>query len=344
MTTSRRITNLMIAAALWPAPVRGQETAPPQALASAYVDERAGMGLDDAVARALEREPSLRAARADIDVARGQRLQAGLRLNPTITVERRDEPAGTDNQTSIGIEWPLDLFRRQGRVRAAERELDATRLAVADRERLLIADVRMQYGAAAAAVRDVVVADELVATAQRQVDLVGARVDAGTTPPLEGNLLEVELRRLEADRVRAAGRADVAVVRLKQLLGMRPDEALLLRETLESLVMAGVSAAPTPGVSAAIAGRPDVRAAEARVALAEAKVDQARREGRVEVSLFGAYMRMDAGFPQQGFDSAGALQRVRGRFNYVAGGAMLTVPLFNRNQGQVAAAEGKSVV
>lgn len=341
MTTCRRITSVMLASVVLAAPARGQEAARPTALAAQYVDERAGVGLDDAVARALEREPSLRAARADIDVARGQRLQAGLRLNPTIAVERRDEPAGTDNQTSIGIEWPLDLFRRQGRVRAAERELDATRLAVADRERLLIADVRMQYGAAAAAVRDVVVADELVATAQRQVDLVGARVDAGTTPPLEGNLLEVELRRLEADRVRAAGRADVAVVRLKQLLGMRPDEALLLRETLESLVMAGVSAAPTPGVSAAIAGRPDVRAAEARVALAEAKVDQARREGRVEVSLFGAYMRMDAGFPQQGFDSAGALQRVRGRFNYVAGGAMLTVPLFNRNQGQVAAAEAE---
>ena len=96
----------------------------------------------------------------------------------------------------------------------------------------------MQYGTAAAAVRDVVVADDLVAAAQRQWDVVRARVDAGGTPPLERDLLEVELRRFEAGRLLAAGRADVAVVQLKQLLGMSPSEPLLLRETLEVLVAA----------------------------------------------------------------------------------------------------------
>jgi cobalt-zinc-cadmium efflux system outer membrane protein len=40
---------------------------------------------------------------------------------------------------------------------------------------------------------------------------------------------------------------------------------------------------------------------------------------------------------------AGELERVRGRFNYVAGGAMVMVPLFNRNQGQVAAAEAEQL-
>ena len=52
-------------------------------------------------------------------------------------------------------------------------------------------------------------------------------------------------------------------------------------------------------------------------------------------------MRMDAGFPQQGVGAAGALERVRGQFNYVAGGAMVMLPLFNRNQGQVAAAQAE---
>ena len=174
--------------------------------------------------------------RSDIEAARGLQQQAGLRPNPTLTLERRDEPAGTDNLTSVGIQWPLDLFRRAGRVQTAERGLQATQLAVADRERLLVADVRMQYGVAAAAVRDVSVADELVAAAQQQWDVVRARVDAGGTPPLERDLLEVELRRFEAGRLLAAGRADVAVVQLKQLLGMSPDEPLLLRETLETLV------------------------------------------------------------------------------------------------------------
>jgi len=338
MRSRRRIITLTIGTFILAVPARGQGTAP-SALATQYVDELAGLGLDTAIARALEREPSLRAVRSDIEAARGLQQQADLHPNPTLTFERRDEPRGTDNLTSIGIEWPLDLSRRGGRVQTAERSLQAMQFAVADRERLLVADVRMQYGAAAAAVRDVVVADDLVAAAQRQWDVVRARVDAGGTPPLERDLLEVELRRFEAGRLLAAGRADVAVVQLKQLLGMSPSEPLLLRETLEVLVAAESEvASASPGV---IATRPDVREAEARVTIADARIDQADREGRLDISLFGTYMRMDAGFPQQGVGAAGALERVRGQFNYVAAGATVMLPLFNRNQGQVAAAQAE---
>jgi cobalt-zinc-cadmium efflux system outer membrane protein len=339
MRTRRRIITFVIGAVAFGVPASGQGPAP-SALASQYVDERAGLGLDTAIARALEREPALRAARSDIEAARGLQQQAGLRPNPTLTLERRDEPAGTDSLTSIGIQWPLELFRRAGRVQTAERGLEATQLAVADRERLLVADVRMQYGVAAAAVRDVLVADELVAAAQQQWDVVRARVDVGGTPPLERDLLEVELRRFEAGRLLAAGRADVAVVQLKQLLGMSPTEPLLLRETLEALVV-GSTSEVTSAAPVSMAARPDVREATARVTLANARVDQARREGRVDISLFGSYMRMDAGFPQQGVGPTGAAERVRGQFNYLVGGAMVMVPLFNRNQGQVAVAQAE---
>ena len=340
MTTSRQIPRFMLAAVLLAAPVLGQETAPAPPFAPQYIDAQAGVTLDTAITRALEREPSLRAVRADIEIARGQRQQAGLRPNPTVTFEGRTEPRGTDNQGSVGIEWPLDLFRRSGRVQTTERELQATQFGVTDRERLLAADVRTQYGAAAAAVRDAVIADEVVAAAQRQWDIVRARAETGATPPLDRDLLEVELRRFEAERLLATGRADAAIVQLKQLLGMSPEEPLRLGETLESLVAASTIAAG-PESSFSISARPDVRAAEARVAVSDARIDQARREGRVDVSLFGTYMRMDAGFPQQGFGPTGALERVRGRFNYVAGGAMVMVPLFNRNQGQVAAAQAE---
>ena len=338
MRTLRRITVCFFGAVVLAATARGQETAP--ARAPQYVDERAGMALDTAIARALDREPSLRAVRSDIAAARGMRQQAGLRPNPTLTFERRDEPAGTDTLTSVGVQWPLDLFRRSARVQTAERGLQATQWAVADRERLLVGDVRTQYGITAAAVRDVFVADEVVTTAQRQLGIVRARVDAGGTPPLERDLLDVELRRFEAARLLATGRADAALVQLKQLLGMSPEEPLLIRETLETLV-ARDGAGTVPASPASIAARPDVREAEARVTLADARIDQGRREGRVDVSLYGTYLRMDSGFPQQGVGAAGALERVRGQFNYVAGGAMIIMPLFNRNQGQVAAAQAE---
>jgi cobalt-zinc-cadmium efflux system outer membrane protein len=96
-----------------------------------------------------------------------------------------------------------------------------------------------------------------------------------------------------------------------------------------------------PASVATVTPRPDVLEADARVTLADARIDRARREGRVDISLFGSYMRMDAGFPQQAFGATGELERVRGRFNYVAGGAMVTMPLFNRNQGQIAAARAE---
>ncbi len=338
MRIFRRVTTIALGAVMLAAPGRGQDATPPLAMASPYLDELTGVGLDAAIARALDREPALRAVRADIAVARGLRQQAGLRPNPTLSVERRAEPAGTDHQTSVGLQWPLDLFRRAARVESAERTVQATELAVTDRERILIADVRAQYGVAAAAVRDLVVAGEMAATAQRQWDTVRARVDAGAAPMLERDLLDVELCRFEAARILAEGRADAAIVQLKQLLGMRPEDPLRLRETLETLVAGSIVDAP-PALSTSMAARPDVREAEARVALADARIDQARREGRADVSLYATYMRMDAGFPQQGFGPAGVVERVRGQFNYVAGGAMVLLPVFNRNQGQVAAAQ-----
>ena len=154
MKTFRRTTSVLFAAALCAGPASGQDVGQPRASTSPYVDAEGGLGLTDAVARALEREPALRAARTDIDVALGQRQQAGLRPNPALTVERREQTSGPEYQTRFGVQWPLDLFRRAGRINAAERAIDAARFSVDDRQRLLVADVRLQYGAAAAAVRD----------------------------------------------------------------------------------------------------------------------------------------------------------------------------------------------
>jgi cobalt-zinc-cadmium efflux system outer membrane protein len=310
--------------------------------ANPYLDARGGLGLDAAIARAVAQEPSLRAARADVEVARGQRQQAGLRPNPMLSVERRDEPGGTDALTSVGVEWPLDLFRRSGRVQTADQAMAVAQFGAQDRERMLVADVRMLYGAAVAAVQDLAVAEEIVTTARRQLDLVRARVEAGSTPRLDRDLLDVEARRAEAARAVALGRVEVALVDLRQRLGMRPTEPLRLRDSLDTLV-ASMATEPPGAAGSTPAARSDVRQAEAEVALADVRVDQAHREGRVDATVFGSYMRMDTGFPQRAIGSDGILERVRGRFNYLAVGATVSLPLFNRNQGQVAAARAERV-
>ena len=314
----------------------------PRRPTTTYIDPVNGLSLEDAIARALEREPALRASRAQVDVSRGLQAQAALRPNPSLSFVRQEEPSGTDNQTRVEVQWPLDLFRRKGRMAVADRELDAAQRAATERERQLTGDVRARYGAVAAAARALSTSESLLSATTRQQTLIASRVDQGAAPPLDRDMLRVEVQRLEADRAVQAGLVERALAELKRVLGLNPDTALVLRDSLEQIVMreqpSGVAVTGDPE---AAASRADVRQAEAQVAVAQAQIDRAEREGRADVSLIGVYMRMDAGFPQAGFGPAGNLERIRGVFHYVAGGAMVTLPVLNRNQGTVAATQAQ---
>jgi cobalt-zinc-cadmium efflux system outer membrane protein len=316
----------------------GNRGAPP-ASASTYIDPSAGLTVRAAVAQALEREPLLRAGRTKIDAATGMKLQAERRPNPSLVFAQQEEPAGTDNQTRIEVQWPLDLFRKAGRVAVANREIDAVRYATADRERSLAAEVRIAYGETAAAVRTLSVTEDVLAATARQQALVSGRVDQGAAPPLERDMLRVEALRLESDRLLQAGDVERRLIELKRLLGMPPESSLKLADSLEQLDRLEAPAGQATADQTSVEQRPDVREAESRVSVADAQIDRAEREGRTDVSLFGMYMRTDAGFPQRGFTDTGELARVHGIFHYVAGGATVTLPFLNRNQGTLAAAQ-----
>ena len=315
------------------------QTAPTSA--ASYVDPVGGVTLNDAIGRALEHEPGLRASRSQVDMTRGLRDQVALRPNPSLSFFQQQEPGGADNQTRVEVQWPLDLFRKTGRVQVADREVEVAQHATADRERTLVADVRLAYGQVAAAVRTLTVTEQLVAATDRQLTLISSRVEQGATPPLDRDMVRVEVQRLGAERSLQAGVVERRLLELKRLLGMGADASLTLRTALEDLVREEVvpgASVPQPG---ALTTRPDVLEAEARVRVAEAQIDRAQREGRPDMSLFGMYMRMDAGFPQQGFSPSGALEPIRSVFHYVSIGAMVTLPVMSRNQGAVAAAEAE---
>ena len=174
--TTRIVLSVLIATLIPGAPAFAQTPAE-RPIADQYVDPVNGVSLEQAVAQALAQEPSIRSARTEIDVARGIRLQASLRSNPTVSFERREEPSGTDHQTTVAMEWPLGVFRRGFRVAVADRELHAVQLGVADLERLLAAEVRRKYGEVLAAVRDIALLDEVVATTRRQHGLLRSRVE-----------------------------------------------------------------------------------------------------------------------------------------------------------------------
>ncbi|MEQ1897027.1 MAG: TolC family protein [Vicinamibacterales bacterium] len=322
--------------ALWPVVARAQGVAP---LPSArFVDVATGMTVDEAVQRALAREPSLREARSGVDVARGMRQQAGLRPNPEVMIERRDAPTGMDAQTMASIEWPLELGRRPGRMAVADRQIGVAELGVVDRERRLTADVRSRYGAVLMGARLLDVLTEMAEVTRRQRDLAAARVDAGASPSVERDTLDVELGRLDADVHLQTGRVRASLSELRRLVAMPGEEPLVLRDTLEE----ARRRVPVSGDGAAVdAGtRPDVREAEAHVAVADARVAQIRRDARPELRVFGGYMRMDSGFSQLGQTATGALEPVSGVFHYATAGLKVTLP-FNRNQGDAQAARAE---
>ncbi|HXD20916.1 MAG TPA: TolC family protein [Vicinamibacterales bacterium] len=314
--------------------------------------------IEQLVATALDRSPDIRAARTAITAAGGQLTQAGLRPNPMVSASRM-LMTGEQHQTLVEVDWPLDLFRRPARIVTAQHAVEATTLSVQDRERLLAATVRALAGRLLAARRNVEIMSEALTAARRMRELLDSRVTEGELPKLDANIAAVEAGRIEADLTLAQAEAEGAAIELKAVAGLGPNDPLVLRESLEglvggtpapaSLVSFDPSAPPAPpappastGVSA-IAARADVREATARVALADAKLEQARREGRADLTLTGNYGREGYGFAQRGFDSAGRLVPVQGSFHSFEIGARLMLPLRNRNQGAIAVAEAERI-
>ena len=72
--------------------------------------------------------------------------------------------------------------------------------------------------------------------------------------------------------------------------------------------------------------------------LAEAQIEQARAEGRADMSLTAGYQRMKSGFPLRGVDGAGQLQPIDMTSHSLTFGATVSLPVRNKNQGAIEAA------
>lgn len=321
--------------------MRGDNSLPPPSSAGSslarYVDAAAGMTADEAVRYALSHNGELLAARAETEAARGSLRQARLRPNPTLDASRSEQIGGGDNTTMVSASLPLELGgRRAARVRVAERELEMRERLLADHERLLAAEVRARFGAALAETLKLNFVEELLATTNRGYRLVAARVVEGRTAPLEQNMTLVEVNRVRSMRESFEGRVRVAMLELRNVVGMEPETPLRLRGSFDDLIT------PLPPMSEAIERalneRPDLQAARIGERLADALIEQARSTGRIDAELTAGYERMNFSFPVQGIDRAGRLRPVQDVFNTVTVGVSLNLPVRNRNQGAIAAA------
>jgi outer membrane protein, heavy metal efflux system len=302
-TLPRRAAFVFVAA-IPPQPAQAQESARPITVGAALV--AAQSSLDSLVAIALEANPRIHAAHAQIEAARAQISPAGTLTDPMLGVGIMNlpvaEPGFDDFMTmktvSVGQQVPfpgkLALARRaaEHELRAAEARLEVARLDVA-------ADVRIAYYEVAFLdhASDVVEASQrLVVDAVQSAE---SRYAVGTGDQSDVLRARVEASGLAQEAVALAESRRAAVARLNALLSRPSDTPLATARIPDRIARAAVSGdaarirftstalgaraadSPLPSLvelqALAVRSSPELRAHEAEIAAQAARLELAGR-------------------------------------------------------------------
>jgi cobalt-zinc-cadmium efflux system outer membrane protein len=302
---------LLIAAAL------GQNTTQNPAMIS----------LDQAIDLALAQSHTLKAARTQILQNQAQEITANLRPNPTLGADTQFVPFFSpqdfsgDNlnnvqQFDLGIGYLFERgHKRQRRLQAARDATAVTRAQVADTERTLAFNVGQQFVSVLLAESTLQFALQDLKSFQQTVDIGAAQYKAGYIG--EGDYLKIELQLLQFQTDVSSARLAKAqaLVGLRQLLGYHTVPADF--DVIGDLAYQPIKANLEDLQMKAMRERPDFRAAELGITAAQSQILLAKANSKVDVN--GTY-----------------------DFTHVSGEntasifANFELPIFNRNQGEIA--------
>jgi len=282
----------------------------------------APLTLQQAVARALAANPTLASVRQHVSAVGANKITAGLRQNPTLTLygqgitlpERPDTPDGNPFFYSANVSRLFERGqKRRWRLDSANATADSTQSFYRDQERQTVLSVRQAFTNMLLAKASLVVANENLADYRKTVDLSKARLDAGDITPTDFARIDLQLAQFEADADNAQLALQQASTQLQLLFGVdHPSSALDITGTLDPpqipLTMAEAE-------NQALATRPDFLAARQALTAAEANAKLANANGTTDPTLGAEYDR-------NGIDNSFGLQ--------------LSVPvrIFDRNQGE----------
>ena len=277
----------------------------------------ANLTLPAALAEAEARSPAIQAALARASAAAARVRQAGYRINPELSVEVENfagtgEFSGTRGlETTVAINQRLDLGgRRRARVSVARAELAAEELRLAIARADLAQQVREQFARAITARDRLRIAEENASRANELARIAGQLVDAGREPPL---------RAIRARSAAAQTAAELEAARADEVAGRRSLAALFGATAPPDSVSGGlIDLAPQaidPEQSL------EIRLADLELAVAEAEVGQQLAQRRLDPAV-GVGVRQ--------FRGSGDVALV--------GGISMPIPVFDRNQGNIAAA------
>jgi cobalt-zinc-cadmium efflux system outer membrane protein len=283
--------------------------------------------LDQAIDLALAHNHSLKATRTQILQNQAQEITANLRPNPTLGLDTQFIPffspqdfsgdnLNNTQQFDIGVGYLFERgHKRQRRLQAARDQTAVTRAQVADAERTLAFNVGQQFVSVLLAESTLQFAIENLKGFQQTVDISETQLKAGYIG--EGDYLKIKLQLLQFQTdVSSARLAKVqALVGLREFLGYNAVPA-------DYDVEGDLAYRPLKGnledlQSRALRERPDFRAAELGITAAQSQILLAKANAKVDVN--GTY----------DFD------HVSGE-NTASLFASFELPIFNRNQGEIA--------
>ena len=282
--------------------------------------------LDQAVARAEEASGLVRRARAEREVVAARDVGASLLLpaNPVLAgsagPRHEDDPGGRLSGTSyaLRLEQTVELAGQRGTRRAeVARAVEVARWRESIARAEVRARVRAAYVGAQLAEAQAQAARRRVELVQQLVDGVQTRVDTGAASNVDLQLARVERGRAVRERLEAELAKARALAELRVLIGLGTERPVAL--TAEVGQPARVSSLDGLLVRAR-AQRSELKALAASHDEIDAALIRLRREAVPSPTLFLDLQR----------DLPGQL--------YVGGGVALPLPVWRRNQGELAVA------
>ena len=170
--------------------------------------------------------PSLEAASADIRAAEAGRRVAGLRPNPSVTVEAENvagsgEYRGTQSlDATTSLTLPIELGgKRSARIAVADARTDRATIQAAIAQADLRLSVIRAYAEAASAERRLLTARDQARIANEALRAAQVRVQAGRASPLEVQRADVARINADAALVREERAVEVARFSLSRIIG-----------------------------------------------------------------------------------------------------------------------------
>jgi multidrug efflux system outer membrane protein len=265
--------------------------------------------LDRLVHRALAGNLDLRGALDRVRAARAvfvdQRLDYAPHVRLDGAYDRSKEqipgfgPDRVDTRSdSLGFDaaWEIDLFGHVRRsVEAARADLGAEQANLRDVEVTVAAEVARNYFELRGVQKRLNVARDNLRSEQQTLDLTQLRADAGRGSDLDVERSRARLKAIEATIPLLEASEKQSGYRLAVLLGERP--GALDEELGAAPVRTYARELPTGDPTQLLRNRPDVRAAERRLAAATARVGVATADlfPRVSVTGFVGFLSGDVG-------------------------------------------------